>query len=200
MNENDSGKRKRGGWKKDLLAFGFVGLLLVFLLTGTRFQSVDEYYLTHLDDITPESETVTLTIRCDRAVENWDKLAPALQDERYVPQSGVILAETEYVLRPGDTAFDILSRATRHSQIHLDFQGADKNAYNAVYIRGINHLYEFSCGEGSGWNYLVNGAAPAVGCSRYPLADGDKISFVYTCELGGDTRVDAGAGPTRKVT
>ena len=45
--------------KKDLLALLFVILLVAVVINGTHIQSVDEYYLTHIDDITPESETVT---------------------------------------------------------------------------------------------------------------------------------------------
>ena len=54
--------------KKDILAV----LLRLFLtaaavINGTDIQSVDEYYLTHIDDITAESETVFISIRCDTA-------------------------------------------------------------------------------------------------------------------------------------
>src|SRR5699024_1855540 len=99
---------------------------------------------------------------------------------------GVILEETEYVLRPGDTVFDILLRTTRHNRIHMEYQGADKNAFNSVYIQGINHLYEFSCGPLSGWMYEVNGVYPDYGVSRYVLEDKDTITFNYTCDLGRD--------------
>ena len=65
-----------------------------------------------------------MSIRCDTVLENWDKLDPQLRDEKYVPSNGVILPETTYVLRPGDTAFDLLNRACRYhktvSYTHLD--------------------------------------------------------------------------------
>ena len=38
--------------KKDLLAVLFVILLIAAAVNGTHIQSVDEYYLTHIDDIT----------------------------------------------------------------------------------------------------------------------------------------------------
>ena len=34
--------------------------------------------------------------------------------------------------------------------------------------------------------YNVNGWFPNYGCSRYMLKDGDKIEWVYTCDLGAD--------------
>lgn len=172
--------------KKDLLALLFVLLLIAVVMSGTHIQSVDEYYLTHIDDITPESETVTISIRCDTILDNWDDLRPELQSDEFVPPDGVILAETEYVLRPGDTVFDILDRAVRYNRIQMEFQGADKNSFGSVYIQGIHYLYEFSCGPLSGWMYRVNGTFPNYGCSRYELRDGDVIEWVYTCDLGKD--------------
>lgn len=172
--------------KKDLLVLAFIILLIAIVASGTKIQSVDEYYLTHIDEITEDSETVTISIRCDTILDNLDKLSPQLRSEKYVPKDGVILEETEYVLRPGDTVFDILDRAVRHNRIHMEFQGADKNSYNSVYIQGINFLYEFSCGPLSGWMYSVNGKFPDYGVSKYVLKDGDVIEFNYTCDLGRD--------------
>ncbi|WP_062199314.1 DUF4430 domain-containing protein [Massilibacterium senegalense] len=172
--------------RKDLLSLAFVILLIAVLASGTKIQSVDEYYLTHIDDITEDSETVTISIHCDTILDNWDQLSKELRSEKYVPKDGVILKQTEYVLRPGDTVFDILQRTVRHNKIHMEFQGADQNAYGSVYIQGINHLYEFSCGPLSGWMYAVNEEYPDYGVSKYKLKDGDVIEFNYTCDLGRD--------------
>ena len=58
--------------KKDIIAIFVIVLLVALVISGTNIQSVDEYYLTHIDDITPESETVTLSIRCDTVLSNYD--------------------------------------------------------------------------------------------------------------------------------
>ncbi len=58
--------------------------------------------------------------------------------------------------------------------------------YNSAYIEGIHNLYEFDCGELSGWMYKVNDWFPNYGCSRYQLKDGDVICWEYTCNLGID--------------
>ena len=55
--------------------------------------------------------------------------------------------------------------------------------YNSVYIKGIANLYEFDCGELSGWFYKVNGEKPNFGCSQYKLKDDDKVEWVYTCNF-----------------
>ena len=58
--------------------------------------------------------------------------------------------------------------------------------YGSVYVEGIGNLYEFDAGELSGWMYRVNGEFPNFGCSKYILKNGDKVEFVYTCDLGKD--------------
>lgn len=181
------GVRKRPrSRKKDILAALIIILLLAFVISGTKIQSVDEYYLTHIDDITPQSATVTLSIECKTVLENLSVLDPALKAGDFVPEDGVILPCTRYVLRPGDTVYDILSRAVRYNKIQMEYQGADKNSFSSVYIKGINYLYEFSCGPLSGWMYTVNGIFPQYGCSKYELSDGDRIEWLYTCDLGRD--------------
>ena len=170
------GVRKRPrSRKKDILAALIIILLLAFVISGTKIQSVDEYYLTHIDDITPQSATVTLSIECKTVLENLSVLDPALKAGDFVPEDGVILPCTRYVLRPSDTVYDILSRAVRYNKIQMEYQGADKNSFSSVYIKGINYLYEFSCGPLSGWMYTVNGIFPQYGCSKYELSDGDRI-------------------------
>ena len=170
--------------KKDLFAIAIVVFVLIFVFSGTKIQTVDEYYLTHIDDIKEDSETIYLTIRCDTILGNWSDLDPALKYEKYVPSDGVILMRTEYVLRKGDTVYDVLDRAIRHNQIQMECIYSQN--YGSVYVQGINHLYEFSCGELSGWMYMVNGEFPNYGCSKYELKDGDEIVWCYTCDLGRD--------------
>ena len=162
--------------KKNILALFAVILIAAAVINGVHIQSVDEYYLTHIDDITPESETVKISIRCDTVLSHYSELDPALQSEEFVPKNGVILPETQYVLREGDTVFDILNRAVRYNKIQMEFEGAE----------GIHFLYEFSCGPLSGCMFRVDGAFPNSGCAAYKLKNGQVIEWVYTCDLGND--------------
>lgn len=172
--------------KKDLLMLGFAVLLIAVLLSGTKIQSVEEYYLTHAEDIKEDSKVVTVSIECKTVLEHWEQLDSSLQESDYLPEDGVILPPTRYVLREGDTAFDVLKRVARYEKIPLEYQGADENIYKTAYIQGIQYLYEFSCGPLSGWMYQVNGQFNGVGCSRCVLEDGDTLTFRYTCDLGRD--------------
>ncbi len=176
--------------KKDVFAICVVIFLLVLIFSGTKIQSVDDYYLTHIDDIKEDSETVFLTIRCDTVLDNWDDLDPALRYEKYVPADGIILPRTEYVLRAGDTAYSVLDRAVRYNKIHMECSYSVN--YSSVYVQGINQLYEFSCGELSGWMYMVNGVFPNYGCSKCALSDGDEVVWCYTCDLGRDVGCEWG--------
>lgn len=172
--------------KKDLVILLIIIFLGGLLIGGTNIQSVDDYYLTHIDDITQDSDIVTVRINCNTILDNWNDLDASLKYEKYVPKDGIILDFTDYVLRANDTAFDILLRVTRYNKIQMAYQGADYNIYNSIYVQGINHLFEFSCGFHSGWTYRVNGKFPNVGSSKYLLQDGDILEWLYTCDLGRD--------------
>lgn len=135
----------------------------------------------------PVKRYVTITIRVDTLLKNWDLLDPSVQSEQYVPSNGVVLKTTKYeLLSEKETVWDILKRATREHEIQLEYQGANETLYNSVYIEGINHLYEFSAGPLSGWMYKVNGVYPNYGCSQYVLQNGDVIEWDYTVDLGRD--------------
>ena len=66
--------------------------------------------------------------------------------------------------------------------ISIDNTGSESMAY----IAGIGQIGEFDFGDLSGWLYFVNDESPSVGCQDYELAPGDKIEWLYSCELGKD--------------
>ena len=107
-----------------------------------------------------------------------------------LPQDGILLHASEIPLEQGDTVFSVLKRVTRQEKIHLEF--TDSPLYQTAYIEGIGNLYEFDCGERSGWMYRVDGVFPSVGCSSFALTGGETVEWVYTCDLGRD--VGAGEG------
>ena len=53
--------------------------------------------------------------------------------------------------------------------------------YNSAYIESIGNLYEFDCGEVSGWMYKVNGTVPMISCGKYKMDNGDNLVFYYVC-------------------
>lgn len=131
----------------------------------------------------------TVTIECSTVLAHMDDLSPGKAE--IVPSDGVLLPETAVAFSEGDTVFDVLQQVCRAQGIHMESNWTP--AYNSAYIEGIGNLYEFDCGEGSGWMYRVNGEFPNYGCSRYTLADGDTVEWVYTCDFGADVGGGLGA-------
>ena len=124
----------------------------------------------------------TISISCASILDHMDWLDPA--KTALVPENGWILGSTELTFTEGESVFDVLLRVCTEKKIHMEFE--ETPMYQSAYIEGIYNLYEFDCGELSGWMYSVNGWFPNYGCSRYTLSDGDVIRWVYTCELGDD--------------
>lgn len=128
------------------------------------------------------AKTCYLTVTCATLLDHMDELAAG--KEGLVPADGVLYARQAVTFYEGESVFDVLSREMRASRIPMEH--SSNPAFNSVYIEGINNLYEFDCGDGSGWMYLVNGWIPNYGCSRYAVREGDEIVWAYTCDLGAD--------------
>ena len=126
--------------------------------------------------------TCTFSIECSTILNNLDMLDPDKLE--MVPSGGVILAKTTVTFYEGESVFDVLQRLCKEKGIHMESSWTP--IYNSAYIEGIHNLYEFDCGELSGWMYRVNGWYPNYGCSRYQLKDGDVVEWRYTCDLGND--------------
>ena len=134
--------------------------------------------------VSPEAveSTCTLTVRCDTILENMQSLA--VEKASLVPADGLIFHMENISFNPGESVFNVLSRELKRAKIHMEF--VNSPMYGSAYIEGIHNLYEFDCGELSGWMYRVNGLFPGYGCSKYILSPGDVIEWVYTCDLGRD--------------
>lgn len=122
-----------------------------------------------------------LSISCANLVGNT-----VLAEEKrpLVPEDGWLLAPVECSFEAGESVFDLLYRETRARKIHMEY--VQTPAYGSAYIEGIGNLYEFDGGPQSGWMFSVNGEFPNYGCSKVVLEDGDRVEWVYTCDLGLD--------------
>lgn len=127
--------------------------------------------------------TCTFVIECKTILNNKDKLKKGL--EKYIPDDAVIFSGT-VGFDNGESVYDILRRICDENSIQME--ASYTPAFSSYYIEGINNLYEFDCGQGSGWMYSVNGIFPNYGCSSYKPASNDEIAFRYTCELGNDLK------------
>ena len=126
--------------------------------------------------------TCRFSIECSTILNNLAMLdADKLE---MVPFNGTILAATTVTCYEGESVFDVLQRVCRENGIHMESSWTP--IYNSAYVEGIHNLYEFDCGNLSGWMYRVNGWYPNYGCSRYQLQQGDVVEWRYTCDLGND--------------
>ena len=139
---------------------------------------------------TETTSTCTVSISCASVLAHLDRLDA--EKRELIPEDGVILAPTTVTFHEGESAFDVLKATCQAQGIHMEFSNTP--VYNSAYIEGIQNLYEFDCGELSGWMYRVNDWFPNYGCSRYLVQAGDSISWLYTCELGADIGGSNAAG------
>lgn len=133
-------------------------------------------------EISDVERSCTLSISCATILDHMDWLDP--EKVELVPADGWILPPTVVTFYEGESVFNVLQRVCKQQKIHMEFSNTPM--YNSAYIEGIHNLYEFDCGELSGWMYKVNEWFPNYGCSRYALRDGDVVCWVYTCDLGVD--------------
>lgn len=175
-----------------------LALLLAVLLLGGCAASGSGEQDRYLTDPVPEGKpqpvepqeasigdaeySCTISISCAEILEVPEQCNP--EKLELVPEDGWLLEPTQVRFRQGQSVFDVLKAVCQEKKLHLEFMNTP--LYNSAYIEGIGNLYEFDCGELSGWMYAVNDWFPNYGCSRYQLQDGDEIRWVYTCDLGTD--------------
>lgn len=129
-----------------------------------------------------EPVNCSISISCETILSNKDKLKKG--KEKYVPEDGWILKEETIEMAGGSSVFDLLQTACRDHEIQMEYSTSP--VYKTAYIEGIHQLYEMDCGSQSGWMYRVNGEYPNYGSSKCKLKDGDRVEFIYTCNLGAD--------------
>lgn len=165
-----TGRRSR----KNFLSVAIIAAVLIAFVLVTDFQSADQYYSGQLPPKPDACGTVTLAIRCRNALGQ--------PGTAHLPPDGMILAPTELPIAPGDTVYTILTEAAQAFGIHMESSGGP----GMRYVSGIANLYEFTCGDLSGWLYTVNGKSPSAGCDQAPLQPGDTVEWAYTLDMGGD--------------
>lgn len=166
------GKRS---WKNYMFIVLVAGAAIAVVLL-LDIQSAEDYYSGEKKRKKNIAGTVTMEIRCDTIAGKAE----------HIPADGVILPPTAFDFESGETVFDILTEAAQTYGIQVENRGSASSSHGMVYIAGINYIYEYDFGDLSGWVYHVNGITPSRGCGEYELSDGDKIEWLYTCEIGHD--------------
>ncbi|MBR1422904.1 MAG: DUF4430 domain-containing protein [Ruminococcus sp.] len=156
--------------------FAFIGVICAALCAVIVFTDIKTEKAYYADSSKAEGKvigTASVSIRCDTIAGQGG----------VIPDDGAILEKTEYDIREGETAYDLLLEAAKDNGIRLDTKGT-KN----VYVSGIAQIYEFDHGELSGWVYHINSESASVGSASYVLRDGDDIEWLYTCDIERDLK------------
>lgn len=137
-----------------------------------------------------QATTCSISIVCTTVLDHLDWLTPGKED--ILPAGGVMLSATQAEPQEGETVFSLLQRITRENGIPME--ASFTPGTGSAYVEGIGNLYEFDCGQRSGWLYFVNGISPGYSCSEYTLKPGDRVEWVYTCDLGQDVGATVAGG------
>lgn len=97
-------------------------------------------------------------------------------------EKGVILERTKVEVEDDDTVLDCLIQVAKANNIQFSYRGRGASAY----VEGIDNLYEFDRGPGSGWMYQLNGTFKSQGAGKTTLTPGDTLEWVYTENMGQD--------------
>lgn len=130
--------------------------------------------------------TCTMSITCNTILNNLDNFDQ--NKLSILPDDGVIYPTQKVTFNEGETVFDVLLKECQKNKIHMEF--ISHPVYDSGYIEGIGNIYEFDCGELSGWMYTVNDWTSNYGAGKYVLKDGDVIQWRYTCDLGADLGIE----------
>lgn len=104
-----------------------------------------------------------------------------------ISEDEIPLPPTEMTVKEDDTVLEALIRVTKEKTIQMDYRGG-RGA--TAYVEGIDNVYEFDRGSGSGWMYRVNGIFPDRGAGVVQLLPGDRVEWLYTTDLGKDLGAD----------
>lgn len=137
-----------------------------------------------------QATTCSISIVCTTVLDHLDWLTPGKED--ILPAGGVMLAATQVEPQEGETVFSLLQRVTRENGIPMEANFTPGTG--SAYVEGIGNLYEFDCGQRSGWLYFVNGISPGYSCSEYTLKPGDRVEWIYTCDMGQDVGATVAGG------
>ena len=115
--------------------------------------------------------TCTISISCASILEHMELCDK--EKAELVPEDGWLLKPVEVTFQEGQSVFDVLQQVCRENKLHMEFSMTP--IYNSAYIEGIGNLYEFDCGETSGWMYKVNDWFPNP--------------FIFSCSINASNAI-----------
>lgn len=118
-------------------------------------------------EISPDPQTITVSFTLQTQGSTWVELR-------------------EVTVSTGASVADVFFRAARET----GFSYENRNGYIASITYNGTTWSEFDAGPNSGWKYMVNGVAPAVGMNDCAVSDGDAVVWYYVTDYTQDTARD----------
>lgn len=142
------------------------------------------------EDEKKDNPSVTYSIVIAEEGSSGEEWCEEHSDNDTCPDDGgeeIPLSPTEMEITEEDTVLDTLIDVTKSEEIQMDYRGGKGSS---GYVEGIDNVYEFDRGQGSGWMFRVNGVFTDRGAGTIPLCDGDEVEWLYTNDLGEDLGAD----------
>jgi hypothetical protein len=79
------------------------------------------------------------------------------------------------VAKPGDTAYSVLQRSAQENSFSID--ATYYAQFDSTLINSINNAVGGT--DGNYWQYYVNGKLPEVGADKYPVTNGDVLTWSF---------------------
>ena len=124
----------------------------------------------------------------------------------YKNQLGKIIEEVEVPIKSRDTIATVTLRLLEALGIKASYTGS---ATSNFYLSSIGNFTlngkhyssfgEFDAGAASGWMIKHNNWFINMGASEFAVQDGDKVEWLYTCQLGADIGCDW-SNPSAEIT
>ncbi|PIC82525.1 DUF4430 domain-containing protein [Sporosarcina sp. P1] len=140
-----------------------------------RYVSIIASVLLAVMMLLPVTSSVALATTDVQQSEVSPQAANYMVDVEVEGLSGVILKEAIEVTA-GQNALEALKKALDSKSVHYTVQESDFGAY----VTSINNEEAGSLGGWDGWNYTINGQAPAIGAAAYVLKNTDQVKFFYS--------------------
>lgn len=185
---------------KKRIASLFLALLMVLGMMPTAVFATQPAQATSLDtsnlvfDVSDPDGYVTVSF-VDQGIRPEN--AAIENEELYGEPVGTIIAATEVPYVDGDSMADVTVRLLNAMKLRFEYTGtAESNFYlSALKDFELNGKYyatfgEFDAGSLSGWTVRLNNWHINQSSSAFTVADGDVISWLYTCQNGADIGVD----------
>ena len=120
------------------------------------------------------SDVIYITVTGNSSAENTNTVLVTVKD----PAGKTYYDTASIAIEDGETAYSVLSKT--------GLKISCRDSQYGLYVEGIEGLYEFDKGKGSGWMYRVNGVFPNYSAALYKLKKGDKVEWLYTRNYGAD--------------